>query len=161
VCCKLNKVEEAIEDCTKAIELDDKYVKAYLRRAKCYTDSEKYEEAVRDYEKVYQMDKNRENRRLLQEAKLELKKSKRKNYYKILGVEKNASEDAIKKAYRKRALIHHPDRHANASDEERKQEEIKFKEIGEAYGVLSDAKKRSRYDSGADLDDDGSGFGGE
>ncbi|XP_006822425.1 dnaJ homolog subfamily C member 7-like, partial [Saccoglossus kowalevskii] len=144
----LNKVEEAIEDCTKAIELDDKYVKAYLRRAKCYTDSEKYEEAVRDYEKVYQMDKNRENRRLLEKAKLELNKSKRKNYYKILGVEKNASKDAIKKAYKKRALKHHPDRHANASDEERKQNEIKFKEIGEAYGVLSDAKKRSRYDGG-------------
>lgn len=49
-----------------------------------------------------------ENKRLLQEAKLALKKSKRKDYYKILGVDKNASTDEIKKAYRKRALVHHP-----------------------------------------------------
>ncbi len=44
----------------------------------------------------------------LQKAKLELKKSKRKDYYKILGVSKNANDDEIKKAYRKRALVHHP-----------------------------------------------------
>lgn len=46
------------------------------------------------------MDKSRENKRLLQEAKLALKKSKRKDYYKILGIERNASDDEIKKAYR-------------------------------------------------------------
>lgn len=49
-----------------------------------------------------------EHKQLLKNAQLELKKSKRKDYYKILGVDKNASEDEIKKAYRKRALMHHP-----------------------------------------------------
>lgn len=49
-----------------------------------------------------------ENRQLLQEAKLELKKSKRKDYYKVLGIGKDANEDAVKKAYRKHALLHHP-----------------------------------------------------
>lgn len=51
-----------------------------------------------------------EHKQLLKNAQLELKKSKRKDYYKILGVDKNASEDEIKKAYRKRALMHHPGR---------------------------------------------------
>lgn len=51
---------------------------------------------------------NREYHQLLQHAKLELKKSKRKDYYKILGVERGASDEEIKRAYRKRALVHHP-----------------------------------------------------
>ena len=51
---------------------------------------------------------NQEYRQLLSNAKLELKKSKRKDYYKILGVDRSANDEEIKKAYRKRALVHHP-----------------------------------------------------
>ena len=58
-----------------------------------------------------------------------MKKSKRKDYYKILGVEKTANDDEIKKAYRKRAMVHHPDRHSSASDDEKKDHETKFKEV--------------------------------
>ncbi|XP_028843198.1 dnaJ homolog subfamily C member 7 [Denticeps clupeoides] len=152
---KLKKLEQAIEDCSKAIRLDNSYIKAFLRRAQCYMDTEMYEEAVRDYEKVYQTEKTKEHKHLLKVAQLELKKSKRKDYYKVLGVEKNASEDEIKKAYHKRALMHHPDRHSGASAEVQKEEEKKFKEVGEAFTVLSDPKKKSRYDSGHDLEDDG------
>ncbi|GAB6021161.1 hypothetical protein CHUAL_003792 [Chamberlinius hualienensis] len=149
---KLNKINQAIGDCTQAINLDDNYTKAYLKRAKCYMDTRMYEEAVRDYEKVCKIDKSRENRQLLQDAKLELKKSKRKDYYKILGIGRNATEDDIKKAYRKRALEHHPDRHSNASEDFKKEQEKKFKDLGEAYSILSDSKQRTRYDNGQDLD---------
>ena len=65
------------------------------------------------------------------------------DYYKILGVEKAASIDDIKKAYRKLALKYHPDR--NPSD--KKNAEEKFKKISEAYAVLSDPDKRKQYDS--------------
>ena len=64
-----------------------------------------------------------------------------KDYYKILGVERNASEDDIRKAYRKLAMKYHPDRNPND-----KEAEERFKEINEAYQVLSDAKKRGHYD---------------
>ena len=64
-----------------------------------------------------------------------------KDYYKILGVERKASEDDIRKAYRKLAMQYHPDRNPN-----NKQAEDRFKEINEAYQVLSDPKKRSHYD---------------
>nr|KAF6455692.1 DnaJ heat shock protein family (Hsp40) member C7 [Rousettus aegyptiacus] len=156
---KLRKLNDAIEDCTNAVKLDDTYIKAYLRRAQCYMDTEQYEEAVRDYEKVYQTEKTKEHKQLLKNAQLELKKSKRKDYYKILGVDKNASEDEIKKAYRKRALMHHPDRHSGASAEVQKEEEKKFKEVGEAFTILSDPKKKTRYDSGQDLDEEGMNMG--
>jgi len=64
-----------------------------------------------------------------------------KDYYKILGVERNATESEIKSAFRKLALQYHPDRnHGNKEAEE------KFKEINEAYEVLSDKEKRARYD---------------
>lgn len=64
-----------------------------------------------------------------------------KDYYKILGVERNASEDDIRKAYRKLAMQYHPDRNPNDQ-----QAEERFKEINEAYQVLNDATKRAHYD---------------
>jgi curved DNA-binding protein len=64
-----------------------------------------------------------------------------KDYYKILGVERNAGEDDIRKAYRKLAMQYHPDRNPND-----KQAEERFKEINEAYQVLSDSQKRAHYD---------------
>lgn len=66
---------------------------------------------------------------------------KKRDYYEILGVSKNASDDEIKKAYRKLAMKYHPDR--NPGD---KEAEAKFKEISEAHEVLSDKQKRARYD---------------
>ncbi|XP_012227173.1 dnaJ homolog subfamily C member 7 isoform X1 [Linepithema humile] len=156
---KLEKLNEAVAECTEALKLNENYLKALLKRATIYMKLEEYEEAVRDLEKACKMDKNdRETKRLLAKAKLLLRKSKRKDYYKILGIDKNASTEDIKKAYRKRALDHHPDRHANASEGEKREQEKKFKEVGEAYGILSDPKKRSRYDRGHDLDDNEGGF---
>lgn len=76
-----------------------------------------------------------------------------KDYYRILGIAKGASDDEIKKAYRKLALKYHPDKNKTAEAEE------KFKEIAEAYEVLSDKKKKDVYDQ---YGEDGlkGGFGG-
>lgn len=67
--------------------------------------------------------------------------SNKRDYYEVLGVQKNATADELKKAYRKLALKYHPDR--NPGD---KEAEEKFKEAAEAYDVLSDADKRAKYD---------------
>lgn len=79
-----------------------------------------------------------------------------KDYYKILGVEKNASQDEIKKAFRKLALEHHPDKNGGKDE--------KFKEINQAYSTLSDPKKRQHYDTfgsdGPSQGAGGQGFGG-
>ena len=69
-----------------------------------------------------------------------------KDLYETLGVNKNASEEEIKSAYRKMALKYHPDRYASASEQEKKAAEEKFKEINHAYEVLSDKNKRANYD---------------
>ena len=79
-----------------------------------------------------------------------------KDYYKILGVERNASADEIKKAYKKVAIKYHPDRNPG-----NKEAEEKFKQAAEAYDVLRDADKRARYDQfGAEGVNGGAGFGG-
>lgn len=81
----------------------------------------------------------------------------KKDYYNILGVDKNADADAIKSAYRKLAVKYHPDKQQGKTEEEKKAAEEKFKEVAEAYQVLSDADKRQRYDRFGTIDGD---FGG-
>ncbi len=73
-----------------------------------------------------------------------IKSNETDDYYKILGIEKNATESEIKKAYRKLALKWHPDKNPN----NRKESEEKFKKINEAYSILSDKNKRNEYDNG-------------
>ncbi|MEE5993086.1 MAG: molecular chaperone DnaJ [Oscillospiraceae bacterium] len=81
----------------------------------------------------------------------------KRDYYDVLGVSRTASEDEIKKAYRKMARENHPDLHPDKVEEC----EAKMKEINEAYSVLSDPEKRQKYDQfGADGVDGAGGFGG-
>ena len=89
----------------------------------------------------------------------------KRDFYEVLGLSKTASDEEIKKAYRKMAMKYHPDRNQG---EAAKEAEVKFKEIKEAYEMLSDAEKRSAYDQfgHAGVDPNmrggagGAGFGG-
>ena len=100
-----------------------------------------------------QKDRSAENRATLKEAKRLQKLAKRKDYYKILGLDRSANGDEIKKAYKKCAMLHHPDRHVHADDSVKEKEESVFKDVSEAYTVLSDSRKKARYDTGQDMED--------
>ncbi|QDS73548.1 hypothetical protein FKW77_000415 [Venturia effusa] len=153
---RMKEYTSAISDCERALQLDPSYTKARKTKAKALGLSGDWESAVKEYKSI--AESNPSEPGIAQEvrnAELELKKSKRKDYYKILGVEKDADETTIKKAYRKLAIIHHPDKNpddAAAAD--------RFKDIGEAYETLNDPQKRQRYDSGVDLEDPSDMFGG-
>lgn len=130
----LKEYDSAVDDCTEALRLDPGYVKAMKMRAKAYGGAGSWEDAVRDYKSVAE---NNPTEKGIQEdirrAEFELKKASRKDYYKILGVGKDASEHEIKKAYRKMAIQYHPDK---IRDDDQGDE--KFKEVGEAYETLID-----------------------
>lgn len=80
----------------------------------------------------------------------------KRDYYEVLGIKKGATEAEIKKAFRKKAMEHHPDKNQG-----NKASEDKFKEVSEAYGVLSDSQKKDRYDRfGHAGVDPNAGFGG-
>src|SRR3954469_11172304 len=76
------------------------------------------------------------------------------DYYKVLGVDKKASQEDIKKAYRKLARQYHPDTNKDAGAEER------FKQISEAYDTLGDPEKRKKYDRGGSIFGGSNPFGG-
>lgn len=153
---KLNNFTAAIADADKAVQLDPSYTKAKKTRAKALGESGDWDEAVRAYKAIQEQNPSEPGiAKDVRNAELELKKSKRKDYYKILGVSKDASETEIKKAYRKLAVVHHPDK--NPGDDTA---EERFKEIQEAHETLVDPQKRERYDSGVDLMEPGEGFGG-
>ena len=148
-----NEYIKALQDLNVSISYTPDYIKAYMRRANVYMQMENYERALKDYNFVKEKDPSYpEIENSIRLAHLEIKKSKRKDYYKILGVDSSASEAQIKKAYRKKALKWHPDKQ-NGTQEERDHAEKMFKDIGEAYGVLSDPQQKRRYDMGMDLEE--------
>ncbi|KAF2476859.1 TPR-like protein [Lindgomyces ingoldianus] len=153
---KLKNWKPAISDCNKALELDPGYTKARKTKAKALGESGNWEEAVREFKAIHEANPSEPGiAKEIRNAELELKKSQRKDYYKILGISKDASDQEIKKAYRKLAIVHHPDK--NPDDDQAAE---RFKEIQEAHETLSDPQKRARYDSGEDLVDPAEMFGG-
>ena len=145
----------AIADCDKALQLDASYLKARRTRAKALGESGDWQAAVNDLKNIAESHPSEPGiAKEVRNAELELKKASRKDYYKILGVEKDASDNEIKKAYRKAAVQTHPDKNPDNPEAEKK-----FKDVGEAYETLSDPQKKERYDSGVDLQDPGEMFG--
>ncbi|KAF8765810.1 hypothetical protein HU200_008322 [Digitaria exilis] len=180
----LGQVTDAIADCSLAIVLDANYPKAISRRATLYELIRDYGQAANDVRKLILLLEKKANvpgaspkvlnkhsdlkqaRARLSSIENEVKKDTPLDLYLVLGVEPSCSAADIKKAYRKAALRHHPDkaaqllvRNENADDgfwrdvvkEVYADADHLFKTIGEAYNVLSDPDKRQEYDFEEDL----------
>ncbi|EPY20745.1 DnaJ like protein subfamily C member 7 [Strigomonas culicis] len=161
----LNDFKGALMDCEFAMSNGGSSAKLFARRSRIQERLENYEDAVRDMQEAAQQDRSFEAE--LNHLKARAKKARRKDYYKTLGLPQNESNaDTIKRAYKRACLQWHPDKWAHASEEEKTHAEKEFKEIGEAFGVLSDPQKKRMYDSGMmDNDVEGAnqhagGFGG-
>merc|ERR1711939_246236 len=153
---KIKEFDEAKADCDQALKLDPTYTKARRLRAKATGESGDWEQAVKDYKALLEDNpQDQELNKELRNAELEPKKSKRKDYYKILGVEKDAGDKDIERAYKRKAAVLHPDK---TQGDKKKEEE--FKDCLEAKETLLDPQKRQMYDSGADLMEPGMGMGG-
>jgi DnaJ family protein C protein 7 len=147
---KLGKNMEALKDINRSIQLNERYWKAYMRRGNIYMVLKMYEEAKYDFQKVKDNDpSNKDIHKLLEDSKKEESKAKKRDYYKILEINKDASADEIRKAYKKLALKWHPDRNCE-SEESQQMAEKAFRDINDAYSVLSDTKKKQQYDMGMD-----------
>ena len=157
---KQEKYEQALQDLNKAIECNEKYPTAYHKRGDVNAKLKNFDEAIRDFQNAQELDPQKFNlEEKIRETKIDAKRAKKKDYYAILGISKEATEEEIKKSYRKLALKWHPD-HAHDPEAKEKSEKM-FKDIAEAYQVLSDKEKRRRYDLGQDLDaPEMGGFGG-
>ncbi|KAJ1420649.1 Tetratricopeptide-like helical domain superfamily [Sesbania bispinosa] len=180
----LGQITDAIADCSLAIALDGNYMKALSRRASLYEMIRDYAQAASDLRRLVSLlskgvdDNNnqlgipdrsinytndlKQHRIRLSEIEEEARKEIPLDMYLILGVEPSVSISEIKKAYRKAALRHHPDKAGQSltrsdngddriwkviAEEVHRDADRLFKIIGEAYAVLSDPAKRARYDA--------------
>ena len=122
-------------------------------------DSEAFEDAVFALKRAAELLGNgdRAVQDELRRAEAALKQSQQKDYYKILGVPRNAKPKAVKKAYREQALQWHPDKHSGEDDKTKAEKQ--FQLVAEAYEVLSDKDKRAAYDRGEDVTGNGGAQG--
>lgn len=172
---QLARHNEALLDTDASLLLFPTSFKALRTRARINLHLEKYDGAVGDFKSAIEQagieGTDADVKALkaeLKKAEAALKRSKTKDYYKILGIPRDCSEVEIKKGYRRESLKHHPDKvrgvlrfyvyaylfFLKGGDEE------KFKLVVEAHGVLSDPRRRERYDMGEDEDGMSEGPGG-
>lgn len=143
--------KKAKEHCEESLQLDENSFYGQLYQAKLQLEAEDYEASIRTLQAAAEAHGDKEEivRPLLRNAELELRRSKTKDYYKVLGVARDSDERQIKAAYRKLMKQHHPDK-AVKTGITKEEAEKKMASINEAYEVLSSPELRERFDRGDD-----------
>uniref|UniRef100_I3JS59 DnaJ homolog subfamily C member 3 n=1 Tax=Oreochromis niloticus TaxID=8128 RepID=I3JS59_ORENI len=140
---------KAIDVCSEAHQRDPRNANVLRDRAEAYILNQDYEKAVEDYQEAREFDGDSNDiKEGLERAQRLLKQSRKRDYYKILGVSRNANKQEITKAYRKLAQQWHPDNFQ--SEAEKKEAEKKFIDIASAKEVLTDPEMRQKFDAGED-----------
>jgi DnaJ homolog subfamily C member 3 len=131
-----------------------------MSKAKQEMEAEDWEAAVRTMNEAKEHHDTQKVKVMLQEAQTLLRRSKQKDYYKLLGVPRDADERDIKKAYRKLTKEHHPDK-AQSRGVPKEEAEKKMAAINEAYETLRDPELKARVDRGEDPNDPAQQRGGQ
>jgi DnaJ family protein C protein 3 len=144
------KLDKATQYCKEALQFNPQSLPGLLNQAQRELNADDFEAAVRTLESAQEHHgQTQKIQELLQKAHTLLKRSKQKDYYKVLGVARDADERDIKKAYRKLSKIYHPDK-ASANDITPEEAQKKMAAVNEAYEVLSDPELKQRFDNGDD-----------
>merc|ERR1719219_2234600 len=149
--CQLQEGSDATEtrkSCDEALRITEE-PRILCDRAEAYLAEEMYDEAVNDYRRALELDENfNKAKEGLDTAQKRQKQASKRDYYKILGVRRNANKKDVKKAYKDLAKKWHPDKFQE--ENEKKIAEKKFMDIAAAYEVLSDKELREKFDRGED-----------
>ena len=146
----MNNKKKALPYCKEALALNPNSLYGLLSLAQRQMDDEDFEAALNTLNQAKEHHPSASQIQLLhQKAHIGLKRSKTKDYYKVLGVSNDADDRAIKRAYRTLTKKHHPDK-ATAQGVPKEKAEQKMAELNEAYEVLSDPELRARFDRGDD-----------
>lgn len=149
----MNNLKKSQPYCTEALQYNPNHLHALIGKATRETDGDDFEAAIRTLNQANEHNPGSQKvQELLQKAQTLLKRSKQKDYYKVLDVSRDADEREIKRAYRKASKEYHPDKAAQkgVSAEEAQK---KMAAINEAYEVLSDPELKARFDRGDDPND--------
>jgi DnaJ family protein C protein 3 len=146
----MNNHKKGTSYCTETLQLNPNSLHGLLHKAQRQINADDFEDAIRtlDHAKEHN-EQSQKLDELLQKAHTLHKRSKQKDYYKVLGVSRDADERQVKKAYRNLSKQFHPDK-ASANGIAPEEAQKKMAAVNEAYEVLSDPELKQRFDNGDD-----------
>lgn len=144
---KAKNTKVAIEACSQYLNSNPNDAESLYNRAQAYLVDELFDKAQADCQRAHEIEQSQRTQECIERINKLIKQSKKRDYYKILGVKRSADKAAILKAYRKLANVWHPDKFQG---DEKENAQKKFIDIAAAKEVLTDPEKRAKFDNGED-----------
>ncbi|OAL54702.1 DnaJ-domain-containing protein [Pyrenochaeta sp. DS3sAY3a] len=146
---EMNNLKKGTPYCAEALQLNPNSLHGLLHKAQQQLDADEFEDCVRTLDQAKEHHQSQRLDELHHKAHTLLKRSKTKDYYKVLGISRDADAREIKKAYRRLSKVYHPDK-ASANNLSPEEAQKKMAAVNEAYEVLSDEELKERFDRGDD-----------